>query len=231
MKYPQARVVVMSKAPVAGRVKTRLIPLLGATGAAVLYRRLLGETLAGLCNAALCPVQLCCAPDRRHACFTRAARNFPIELAEQTHGDLGRLSHAATAALRQADRVVVVGADCPDMTPADVDLALERLAAGADVVLGPSRDGGYYLIGMRQPQPALFESIAWGSAAVLASTRQRLDTLGLSYRLLPERTDIDRPADYLAWQAARMQGMLDGLSGRYRADWRSGRNWSIQILE
>jgi rSAM/selenodomain-associated transferase 1 len=205
MKYPQARVLLMSKAPVPGKVKTRLIPLLGADAAASFYQQLLEDTLDDLCAAALCPVELWCAPDVHHAFFTKCRDRYLLELAGQSTGDLGqRMSHAVKHALQCADQVVVIGGDCPTLNPDDIDTALCALADGTDVVLGPAADGGYYLVGMHTHHPRLFESIAWGSAAVLEQTEQRLAALGLSYRKLATRHDIDTPEDYLVWQTSRL---------------------------
>ena len=201
MKSPHARLIVMSKAPVRGRVKTRLIPLLGEAGAMSLHQALLEETLAKLSRAGLCPVELCCAPDVRHAYFADARSRFSLTLSAQSDGDLGRrMSTAIRQGLQQAREVVLVGTDCPDLAPADVAAALALLAAGNDVVLGPSRDGGYYLIAMRAHHPALFEDIPWGSDRVMALTRQRISACGLTCAMLDVREDIDTPADYQAWQ-------------------------------
>jgi rSAM/selenodomain-associated transferase 1 len=200
MKYPQARLIVLSKAPVAGQVKTRLVPLLGREGAARLYRTLLEHTLDKLCTADLCPVELCCAPDSRHDFFATCRTRYPLVLTEQGQGDLGRrMSMAVAAALAQAESVVLVGADCPSMTGDDVDTAFQRLGAGDDVVLGPAEDGGYYLVGMKRHHAQLFAAVPWGSAGVMGRTLQRIGALGLASSLLSTRADLDTPADYQAW--------------------------------
>ena len=96
--------------------------------------------------------------------------------------------------------MVLVGTDCPDLAADDVAAALALLATGNDVVLGPSRDGGYYLIDMRRHYPELFEDIPWGSERVLALTLQHINSCGLTSALLDVRDDIDTPADYQNWQ-------------------------------
>ncbi|MGB5260665.1 MAG: TIGR04282 family arsenosugar biosynthesis glycosyltransferase [Gammaproteobacteria bacterium] len=190
----------MSKAPVPGLVKTRLVPLLGQEGAARLYRTLLENTLTKLTAADLCPLGLCCAPDTRQDFFTACRRRYRLDLTEQGPGDLGqRMSRAVATALQQADRVVLVGADCPSLTGDDVDMALQQLGHGTDVVLGPAEDGGYYLIGMTRHHARLFEAVPWGSAQVMDRTRQHIEALGLACRMLPTRADLDTPADYQAW--------------------------------
>lgn len=208
MKYPQSRVIVMSKAPLPGQVKTRLVPLLGRAGAARLYRTLLEETLEKLCKAALCPVELCCAPDTRSAYFADCAARFPLTLTGQGHGDLGqRMSRAIGVALRSVDRVVLVGADCPALTVDDIDMALQQLADGFDVVLGPAEDGGYYLVAMSRHHARLFEAVPWGSGQVMAQTLQHIETLGLTCHMLPRRADLDTPADYHSWSQAGAGGV------------------------
>lgn len=200
MQFPEARLIVMSKAPLPGQVKTRLVPLLGPAGAAELYCTLLEATLDKVCAADMCTVELCCAPDARLPYFTDCARRYPLVLTDQTPGDLGqRMSQAMAVALQQAPYAVLIGADCPALTPEDIECALQQLADGIDVILGPAADGGYYLVGLRRHYARLFQSIDWGSAQVLDKTLQQVKTLGLSHSLLPVHPDLDTPADYHAW--------------------------------
>lgn len=203
MQRSGARVIVMSKAPVSGQVKTRLAPLLGMDGAAQLYCEMLENTLVKLQQAGGCEVELCCTPDARHTFFQACRARFGVALTEQQGADLGeRMSIAIASALQQAERVVLVGADCPGLVMADIETALQQLDGGVDVVLGPATDGGYYLVAVQANHACLFESIAWGSAQVLAQTRENIERHGLSAGLLAMRADIDRPEDYLAWQQA-----------------------------
>ncbi|MBT8121846.1 MAG: DUF2064 domain-containing protein, partial [Gammaproteobacteria bacterium] len=113
-----------------------------------------------------------------------------------------RMSNAVARALQQAERVVLVGADCPGLETVDIETALQQLDAGMDVVLGPATDGGYYLVAVQASHTCLFESVAWGGAQVLAQTLENINRQGLSAYMLPTRFDIDVPADYLAWQQA-----------------------------
>ena len=203
MERSGARVIVMSKAPVSGQVKTRLAPLLGMEGAAQLYREMLEDKLVKLQQAAGCDLELCCAPDASHTFFQACKARFGVALTTQQGNDLGeRMSIAIAGALQRAERVVLVGADCPGLVMADIETALQQLDSGVDVVLGPATDGGYYLVAVQANHACLFESIGWGGAQVLAQTRENIDRQGLSSSLLPMRTDIDRPGDYLAWQQA-----------------------------
>lgn len=197
MKYPRDRLLILSKAPDPGAVKTRLIPLLGAAGAARLYAGLLHDCLERLARAGLCPVELWCAPGQDHPFFRDCRDRYRVTLHEQPAGDLGvRMAHALATALHGCRSAILVGADCPGLTAADIEESLQALEQGMDVVLGPAMDGGYYLIGMRMPQPRLFEDMPWGSADVLRLTESRLHALALRSHRLTLRRDLDTPEDY-----------------------------------
>jgi rSAM/selenodomain-associated transferase 1 len=203
MKYPQAKLLIFSKAPEPGHVKTRLIPALGAAGAAQLYTDLLNACLDMSVSAGLCPVALCCSPSSSHAHFRQLQEHYRVELLQQANGDLGqRMSRAMQFELRHSCPVLLVGADCPSLCAGDLESAIEQLLSGVDVVLGPSHDGGYYLVGMHTHQPALFEDIPWGTPAVLEHTRRHMQALGLHCYYLPLRSDLDTAADYHAWRLA-----------------------------
>jgi uncharacterized protein len=184
---------ILAKAPVAGSVKTRLIPALGADGAAALHARLIERTVATACAAAVGPVTLWVTPAAPHACFAALASVFPIALAAQPEGDLGArmLAPCQTA----AGPAIVIGTDCPALTPSHLREAADMLRAGSDVVIIPAEDGGYVLIGSRRPQPRLFDAMTWSTDQVMAQTRQRLAQAGLTWRELPPLWDVDRPED------------------------------------
>jgi rSAM/selenodomain-associated transferase 1 len=190
-------VAVLAKAPHPGAVKSRLAARIGASAAAALHARLVRRTLSTAAQAAIGPVELWCAPSAEEAFFQEMDREFGANRFTQSTGDLGeRMSQAVAQALGRASCVVLIGTDCPDLTPADLREASAALAAGADVVLGPAEDGGYHLIGLRCNEPRVFEGIAWSTDGVLAQTRERLAALGLHWHELPERWDLDRPEDY-----------------------------------
>ena len=200
MKYPDARLLVLSKAPDPGQVKTRLIPLLGESGAAGLYEDLLNSTLEMAVNSDLCPVDLWCSPTEAHPFFRRCRRQFGVELNRQTDGDIGcRMSHALEAASRSSRRLVLIGADCPALSAADLEEAFELLDRGTGVVLGPAKDGGYYLIGMSGLYPFVFDDIPWSTPLVLESTKTRLNSQQVKWQCLAEHRDLDTPEDYHAW--------------------------------
>lgn len=197
MKFLDSRILVFAKAPVPGRVKTRLAPLLGAEGAASLYSSLVVRCLDMLTSSRLCPVELWCAPDSSDPFFQDCQQRFQVPLMQQSSGDLGdRMAGALDTALAESGSAVLVGTDCPGMTISDLDEALEMLAHGKQVVLGPALDGGYYLVGMRRPQPFIFSQIPWSTPDVFNITRGRLDKTDISWHSLPVRRDLDRPEDY-----------------------------------
>jgi uncharacterized protein len=194
---------ILAKAPTAGAVKTRLIPALGAEGAAALHARLIERTVETACAAGIGPVTLWVTPGPPHAYFTALASRFPIGLAVQPDGDLGvRMLAACQAA---AAPVIVIGTDCPALTPPHLRQATEVLREGNDVVVIPAEDGGYVLIGSRRPQPSLFANMTWGVDSVMAETRQRLMFHGLAWRELPPLWDIDRPEDLARMQSAGLK--------------------------
>ena len=174
----RTKVIVFARAAHAGRVKTRLIPLLGEQGAARLHARLLRRALTTALEANLGAVELWTTRRQRGA-------------------DLGaRMQHAFARSLRRAERVVLIGADCPSLRGSDLRKAARWLAGGADAVFAPAEDGGYALIALRRVSPRLFDGVEWGGAMVMVQTRARLAALGWRWRELPLVWDVDRPEDY-----------------------------------
>jgi uncharacterized protein len=199
---------ILAKAPTAGSVKTRLIPALGADGAAALQERLIERTVATACAAAIGPVTVWTTPAAPHACFTALALRFPIALAAQPDGDLGARMLAACKAAAGAP--IVIGTDCPTLTVAHLREAAEALREGGDVVVIPAEDGGYVLIGSRHPQPGLFAGMTWSTDTVMADTRRRLARDGLTWRELAPLWDVDRPEDLARLRAAGLGHLLEG---------------------
>lgn len=195
-------VVIMAKAPVAGLAKTRLIPLLGAQGAAELQAWLLQRTMATALAAGLGPLRLWCAPDTTHPAFGAAGQGRPLTLHRQADGDLGqRMLLAATASMTPAG-ILLIGTDCPALTSSHLQQAAAALRTH-DATLIPAEDGGYVLLGLRRAAADVFTGIDWGSERVLMQTRLRLRTLGWRWQEQAELWDIDRPEDY-----ARLQALL-----------------------
>jgi uncharacterized protein len=199
---------ILAKAPVPGSVKTRLIPALGTDGAAALHARLSERTVATACAAAIGPVTLWVTPAGTHPCFTALASRFPIGPAAQPEGDLGARMLAPCQAAEGP--VIVVGTDCPAFTPLHLREAANVLRSGTDVVVIPAEDGGYVLIGSRRPQPNLFSDMTWSTDTVMADTRARLTSNGLTWRELPTLWDVDRPADLARLRTAGLAHLLEG---------------------
>lgn len=190
------RIIVLARAPLPGRAKTRLIPALGAHGAARMQSLLLKRTLARVGGVAGAPVTLQVSPTVGHPLFARLRRQYDLRLRAQAGGDLGRrMQQALAAALRESPAAVLVGSDCPGLAATDIRTALDALHGGMDAVLGPALDGGYWLIALRQPAAALFHGVDWGSDRVAAQTRQRMRRLGWRWLELPARGDLDLPGD------------------------------------
>ena len=189
----------MAKAPLPGYAKTRLIPALGAPGAARLQRQLTLRTLATARAAGLGPVTLWCAPDVRQRFFRALRRRCGIELRAQPEADLGmRMADIFAAAGNRP--VLLIGTDCPVLTPEHLRQAALALQS-ADAVFITTEDGGYYLVGLRRPAPELFSGIAWSTPEVMARTRERLAALGLRWQEVARLWDIDSAADLARWQA------------------------------
>ncbi len=188
--------IIFARAPVAGKAKTRLIPALGAEGAATCQAALTRRALTTACQ--LCPhnTLLACAPNSQQPFFIACQRQFSVALQDQQGCDLGeRMHHALVQGLQSLSRVILIGTDSP-VIDADYLLAAEAaLENSNDAVIGPADDGGYVLIGLSRPAGKLFRQIDWGSAQVYRQTRQRLAQTGLRWQALDHRWDIDHPAD------------------------------------
>jgi len=193
------RIIVFAKAPHPGAVKTRLIPALGAVGAARLAHALLGHTLKLAAAVAPGQVTLYCAPDASDPLLREAAAQSGAALAVQADTDLGgRMAAALAAVLQEAPRALLIGTDCPGLDARVLQQAAQALHE-VDVVLVPALDGGFVLVGASQSRAAslsvLFSDIAWSTDAVMAQTRERLAALGWQWRELQALADIDEPAD------------------------------------
>jgi uncharacterized protein len=202
--------IVFAKAPVAGYVKTRLIPLIGAQGAATLQRQLIDRTLATAREARVGRIELHGAPDCSDP-FLRACTNrYGARLVSQSDGDLGqRMAFALAQALGESSHAILIGTDCAVLTIQHLRETHRRLQAGAHAVIAPAEDGGYALIGLSRFDARLFTSIEWSTSAVLNQTQARLSELGWQWQALDAVWDVDRPEDY---QRALASGLIDPIS-------------------
>jgi hypothetical protein len=207
-------VLVFAKAPVPGAVKTRLAPILSPEGAAWLYRRMARRCLETAIAAGIGPVELWCAPDTTHPWFASLAARYGLRLVPQRGPDLGeRMRTALAAALQRHRHAVLIGTDCPALSPEDLRAARDGLDGATDAVFCPVEDGGYALVALRYAAAALFENIAWSTAEVMTTTRQRLRALGWRWTELPLRWDVDQPEDLRRLrQDPRLAYLLDAVA-------------------
>lgn len=195
--YPDSVLLVFCKAPIPGRVKTRLMPDLNAEQAAFAHMELTAMTLDRAFEKALCPVRLYCAPDAEHQFFKRCADVYPLTLKVQNGTDLGlRMLNAFTEALEVYRHAVLIGCDCPSLTVSDLERAFEALRNGHDVVFAPAEDGGYVLVGLNSPEAILFENLVWGNESVMAETRRRAAEAKLKVYELATQWDVDEIDDW-----------------------------------
>lgn len=196
MNSKRSCVVVFAKSPRAGRVKTRLVPPLSPHEAAELHRACLLGTLRVVLSMPGNVTKAIYWSGHRAIAVPRSLRR-KIEMQSQRGADLGaRMSNAMRELLgrRGFGAAVIIGGDHPTLPRKHVLQALGALRC-ADVVLGPSKDGGYYLVGCRRWIPEMFRRIPWGTARVFRATSTRLKQLRVPFSVLPQWYDIDRPRD------------------------------------
>jgi hypothetical protein len=192
---PDCSIVIFAKAPVPGYAKTRLARAIGDAAAAGLAARMLHHTVENAIAAKLGPVELCCAPDASHPAFQQAAAASDIRLTSQGGGDLGERMHRALARhLEHYSRVLLIGTDAPGLAATQLRDAADALLH-YPAVFGPAADGGYVLVGLTRPLPALFHDMAWSTDQVMRHSRERLAQLGVAAAELPLLHDIDEPDD------------------------------------
>jgi rSAM/selenodomain-associated transferase 1 len=196
------RLILFARFPIAGKVKTRLIPALGAEGAAALHRRLVLRTLGtadALCQSENVELEIRFADGNSSEMQHWLGDGRPCR--PQCEGDLGqRMAGAFADSFRErSPATVIIGSDCPLLTPEILAAAFEWLKTNP-VVFGPATDGGYYLIGLTRPVPELFQGVAWGTDTVLAQSLEILARNGGKPALLQPLDDLDRPEDLPAWR-------------------------------
>lgn len=200
-------IILMGKAPMPGKVKTRLCPPLSPRRAAELYTALLEDSAEETASLRGVRRYLFFAPPESKAYFSSVLYSG-FSLLEQAGGDLGeRMAHAMGEVFAGgARRAVMIGADCPALSAGRIRSAFAELSRGADAVFGPAKDGGFYLVGLSAPAPCLFHGIEWSTPAVLQSILSRCRDSCMTYALLPAESDVDTPEDLAAlrgWLRAR----------------------------
>jgi uncharacterized protein len=191
----ETRVVLLAKAPQPGRVKTRLIPLLGEDGAAALQARLIRHALATIRRAGFRNAELHGDPPA-DPFLQFCADHYRARLMGQCPGDLGARMHNAFAGASHSSGALLIGSDCPALTARHLRDAARALARGYDAVLVPVEDGGYALIGLARTDERVFEGVSWGTSSVLKQTRERLRAIGWHWAELETLWDVDTAADY-----------------------------------
>lgn len=197
MLYPDTVVLLFAKAPVEGKVNTRLIADIGVQAATQLQHDLIVQRLLMLTQANLCAVSLMCSPDVQDEYFVQCKKQYPVTLLQQSGADLGkRMLNGIRQALQQYRYCIVIGTDAPALDEVLIRQAIERLKAGSEVVFVPAEDGGYVLVGLQKPYEFLFQGIRWGSAEVMQQSRRKLKKNSISFKELATCWDIDRVEDY-----------------------------------
>jgi len=203
------QLIIFSKAPVAGQVKTRLQPDIGPEACAELQDRMIRKTLASALASSANHVLLYAWPDTHHPLFQVLGKQHAISLCRQFGATLGeRMSHALAQELENRGSVLLIGNDCPTLSPEILDQCFKELEQGIDCVLVPALDGGYVLIGMSQHHGLVFEDIDWGTEQVLEQTIERLNALDLSFQCLPALRDIDTLNDLKACTELELNELL-----------------------
>ncbi|GHA10100.1 TIGR04282 family arsenosugar biosynthesis glycosyltransferase [Oceanisphaera arctica] len=203
------RIIIFAKAPVAGLAKTRLIPALGADRAANLARQMLSSTLNASLTADIGPVELCMTPAPNSIEWQDVPLPPGIELRDQGNGDLGcRMARAAHWSLLKNEQVLLIGTDCPQISPPLLRQAAKRLT-DHDALLHPTFDGGYALLGLRRFHTSLFDDMPWSTDKVATMTQERISRLGWRCALGERLQDIDEPND-LFWLPSIWARVLRG---------------------
>lgn len=200
------RLIIFTRYPEPGKTKTRLIPLLGAEGAATLQRQMTEHKLAEvkkLQAVSQLSVEVHFAGGNEQLMQNWLGSSIIYQ--QQSEGDIGcRMASAFQASFESGmNSVVLIGTDCPDLNDRLMAQAFQSLEQH-DLVLGPAEDGGYYLIGLHQLIPELFTGISWSTAEVLQQTQSIARKLGLSVGYLPLLSDVDRPEDLWVWKQANV---------------------------
>ncbi|MFO7800451.1 TIGR04282 family arsenosugar biosynthesis glycosyltransferase [Rhodohalobacter sp.] len=186
------RLIIFVKNPIEGEVKTRLASSLGDEKALDVYQKLLKITARETANVNAEKLV-------SYSKFVEERDNFDKNIFEksvQRKGDLGeKMKHAFRYGFDDGfNRIVLIGSDCPEISQSLIDKAFKELSE-ADSVIGPSDDGGYYLIGLSRFIPQIFDDVEWSTSSVFSSTITALEDIGATYHILKKLNDIDTESD------------------------------------
>lgn len=194
--------IIFAKAPLPGKVMTRLGKSIGMRQASAIYKRMLYRLIGRLVAGHDYSIELWCSPDTKHPFFRKCSREFDIDLKSQHGSGLGeRMMNAFRESARESAKTILIGSDIIAMDVSDIELTINHLDS-CDVVLMPTFDGGYGMIAMKNTSPHLFMNMEWSTPGVLNKTVARVSRLGLDYRLLDTRRDVDTHKDYIAMSRA-----------------------------
>lgn len=199
MKNNLNKLLIFTKSPVLGEVKTRLQPEYSQEQSLTLHKKLLFNTLSLTETLNDLDIELCCTPNRNTLFFLDCENRFPVTLSDQQGDDLGeRMAFSLSVALQIYGKVIIIGTDCPAINRFYIEQAIQALDEH-DAVIGPAADGGYVLLGLRKFSLELFTNISWGGDKVFAQTQNVLNDLAWSYKELGIMHDIDRAEDVLRY--------------------------------
>ena len=187
-------IIIFAKFPARGMAKTRLQPALGLEGASLIAKQLLLHSVEQALATGL-SVELCVSPAPTDLCWQTLGLPESLQWSAQADSDLGlRMLTASQQGLDKFAQVILIGTDCPSLTPLYIQDAAQKLEQ-SDTVMIPASDGGYVLLGFKRAHTSLFSNIEWSTASVAAVTRQRIKAMGWTLALLEPLHDIDEPAD------------------------------------
>jgi len=192
---------LFAKAPVPGNVKTRLQPRLGSEGCAALAVQMLYQSIKKIANHWPGKFVLCVTPDQENPHFMSLSDHYRCEVIRQSGSNLGdRILGALGHGIAESGAAVVMGCDVPQITGRVIADAWEHMQQGENIV-GPTFDGGFYLLGLHALRQEIFEGIEWGEDTVMDQLQRQTEQIGVSIRRLAILRDIDRWED-LKWLAA-----------------------------
>ena len=209
--------LIFAKAPVAGQVKTRLVPDYTPEQAALIHANLVHHILATAIEGQLCSVELWCTPSTDHPFFESCRKKYQVELKMQQGDNLGeRMFNAFDNALKTHQHVILIGTDCPTLTKADLEESIIALTQQCEIAISPAADGGYVLIGLSRNDSRLFSDIDWGTDYVMQQTYERITHLNYRFSPLRPHCDLDYASDIhnleKPLQDIALRGISDSMS-------------------
>jgi rSAM/selenodomain-associated transferase 1 len=194
---------IVAKAPMLGEVKTRLAVDVGEQKACDVYLSLLTKTVNEACSTEW-QAELWCAPDTTHTYLQSLGKEYAMKLEAQPQGDIGkRMLFALQKGLRKAEKVVLIGTDCPVISSTYISAAFNALDT-SDLVFGPAEDGGYVLVACNKVDEHMFDDVEWSCAETLKQNIEAVSRCGLTHQLLPELWDIDTYKDLQRWEEMKV---------------------------